>query len=102
MTVRKSGSSNRNAHRVCAMLALAVLAPGLILVKMAAIPALAAAPSDSFVTRQGNRLLLDGRPFRFGGANIYWLGLDENVGGITYPTHFRIDDALATARDMGT
>src|ERR1700737_262489 len=100
MTVRKSGTSNRNAHRVCAMLALAVL-PGVILVKMTAIPALAAAPSDRFVTRQGDRLLLDGRPFRFGGANIYWLGLDENVGGIAYPTHFRIDDALATARDMG-
>lgn len=57
--------------------------------------------ADGFVTRAGSTLLLDGRPFRFGGANIYWLGLDENVGGLHYPTHFRVDDALATAREMG-
>jgi len=38
----------------------------------------AAAPhgsADSFVTQSGTRLLLDGRPFRFGGANVEWLGL---------------------------
>src|ERR1700693_5506928 len=32
-------------------------------------------PSSSFVTRSGPRLLLAGRPYRFGGANIEWLGL---------------------------
>src|SRR5436305_1928969 len=32
-------------------------------------------PSGSFVTRSGPRLLLSGRPYRFGGANIEWLGL---------------------------
>lgn len=45
--------------------------------------------------------MLNDHPFRFGGANIYWLGLDENVGGIAYPTDFRIRDALKTALDMG-
>ncbi|QEO14438.1 cellulase family glycosylhydrolase [Agromyces intestinalis] len=55
----------------------------------------------ALVTREGSRLLLDGRPFRFSGANIYWLGLDENVGGIAYPTTFRIEDAIDTARDLG-
>lgn len=57
--------------------------------------------SSRFVQRSGSQLLLGGRPFRFGGANIYWLGLDQNAGGIGYPTRFRIDDALETARDMG-
>ncbi|HEX8343904.1 MAG TPA: hypothetical protein VF657_04060, partial [Actinoplanes sp.] len=57
--------------------------------------------ADTFVTRSGSTLQLDGRPFRFGGANIYWLGLDENVGGVAYPTYFRIDDALRTAKAMG-
>lgn len=53
------------------------------------------------VTRSGSHLVLDGRPFRFGAANEYWLGLDENVGGIAYPTDFRISDGLLTAKDMG-
>ncbi|HYN97339.1 MAG TPA: carbohydrate binding domain-containing protein [Pilimelia sp.] len=55
-----------------------------------------------FVTRSGTGLTLGGAPFRFGGPNIYWLGLDENVGGVDYPTRFRIDDALRTAKAMGS
>lgn len=62
---------------------------------------LSSATRDGFVSRAGTRLLLNGQTFRFSGANIYWLGLDENVYGISYPTHFRIDDALATAQEMG-
>ncbi len=58
------------------------------------------ATADAFVTRDGARLTLQGRPFRFGGTNLYWLGLDENVGGVAHPTYFRIDDALRTARAM--
>ncbi|MCK2216331.1 glycoside hydrolase family 5 protein [Actinomadura sp. ATCC 31491] len=54
-----------------------------------------------YVTRDGSRLTLDGEPFRFAGTNIYWLGLDENVGGVAYPTFFRIRDALDTAKAMG-
>jgi len=56
---------------------------------------------DTFVVRSGSQLLLKGKPFRFSGANIYWLGLDENVDGLDYPTRFRVDDALATAQEMG-
>jgi hypothetical protein len=56
---------------------------------------------NPFVTRDGGRLRLAGRPFRFAGTNIYWLGLDENVGGVGYPTYFRIRDALDTAAAMG-
>jgi len=53
-----------------------------------------------FVTRQGSKLFLNGKQFRCSGANVYWLGLDENVGGIQYPTHFRVDDALETAVEI--
>ena len=56
---------------------------------------------NTFVVRSGSQLLLKGKPFRFSGANIYWLGLDENVDGLDYPTTFRVDDALATAKEMG-
>jgi hypothetical protein len=57
------------------------------------------AQGTGFVTRSGINLLLNGNRFRFAGANIYWLGLDE--GAQTYPTPFRIDDALTTANEMG-
>jgi len=56
----------------------------------------------SFVTRNGGQLYLDGSPFRYSGCNIYWLGLDENVGGVAYPTQFRVDDVFATALELGT
>lgn len=57
-------------------------------------------PTD-FVVRQGSQLLLNGETFRFAGPNIYWLGLDENVDGVNWPTPFRVSDALDTARIMG-
>jgi mannan endo-1,4-beta-mannosidase len=60
---------------------------------------------DSFVTRSGLGLEVGGRPFRFGGANIEWLGLvgygPADPGGPRYPSHYEIDDALATARELG-
>jgi hypothetical protein len=61
--------------------------------------------SHSFVTRSGPRLYVAGRPFRFGGANIEWLGLvgygpfDPN--GPHFPSNYEVDDAMATAREMG-
>ena len=55
---------------------------------------------NPFVTRSGASLLLGGRPFRFSGANIYWLGLMD-TNGVSYPSHFNVDDALATASFMG-
>lgn len=54
-----------------------------------------------FVSRSGSQLMLNGQLFRFSGANIYWLGLDENVGGVNHPTHFRVDDVLTAAQEMG-
>lgn len=94
-------------------LVAAVLAAllGLMTLTVAAGP-VAAAPRSDFVQREGTRLILDGRPFRFAGPNMYWLGLDENVGGIDpndpndpatvdYPTFFRIRDGLTTAKAMG-
>ncbi|GAA1824507.1 carbohydrate binding domain-containing protein [Agromyces salentinus] len=85
------------------LLAAGALVAGVLV----ATPAAAAAESDwssvntEFVTRDGSRLVLGGDTFRFNGANAYWLGLDENVGGVDYPTFFRIKNALDTAKEMG-
>jgi mannan endo-1,4-beta-mannosidase len=61
--------------------------------------------SDSFVTRAGSHLAVGGRPFRFGGANIEWLGLagygPADPLGPHYPSHYEVDDAMATARELG-
>ncbi|HEX2858107.1 MAG TPA: carbohydrate binding domain-containing protein [Propionibacteriaceae bacterium] len=65
--------------------------------------------ANAFVQRDGTHLTLDGRQFRFSGPNMYWLGLDENVGGVDpatrgvvgYPSYFRIRDGLVTAKAMG-
>jgi mannan endo-1,4-beta-mannosidase len=61
--------------------------------------------ADSFVARSGATLTLDGKPFRFGGANIEWLGLvgygPFATDGPRLPSHYEIDDALATARELG-
>src|SRR3954468_21169678 len=62
-------------------------------------------PSSSFVTRSGAHLLLAGKPYRFGGANIEWLGLagygPSDPSGPHYASHYEIDDAFATARELG-
>lgn len=82
-----------------------------LLTVFALLAALFAAPAqpqrsgESFVTRSGTHLELGGRPFRFGGANIEWLGLQgygpADPAGPRYPNHYEIDDALATARELG-
>jgi hypothetical protein len=60
---------------------------------------------DSFVTRAGLRLVVAGRPFRFGGANIEWLGIagygPSDPVGPHFPSHYGVDDAMATASEMG-
>ena len=56
---------------------------------------------NGFVTKSGSTLQLNGSAFRFAGANMYWLGLDENVGGVAYPTQYRVNDAMSSAREMG-
>jgi mannan endo-1,4-beta-mannosidase len=64
-----------------------------------------APPHDSFVTRSGSHLELAGKTFRFGGANVEWLGLvgygPFDPSGPHYPSHYEIDDALATAQELG-
>lgn len=58
--------------------------------------------TSPFVTRSGDRLQLNGKPFRFSGANIYWGGLDNNARtGLNYPTSFRVESSLQTLADMG-
>ncbi|MCL9662654.1 cellulase family glycosylhydrolase [Paenibacillus hunanensis] len=54
-----------------------------------------------FVKRRGTKLVAGEIPYRFAGPNIYWLGLDENVEGIDWPTPFRIQNVLDTAVMMG-
>ncbi|MGY4929363.1 hypothetical protein [Streptomyces sp. 900105755] len=67
-----------------------------------------AAKNWDFVTRSGSRLEVGGTPFRFSGANIEWLGLIgygplnfEAGQNERFPSHYEIDDALATAKEMG-
>ncbi len=62
--------------------------------------------ADSFVTRSGLQLAIGGRrQFRFGGANIEWLGVAGygpfDPSGPHLPSHYEIDDAMATARELG-
>jgi mannan endo-1,4-beta-mannosidase len=81
-----------------AMIAVAGIAAG---VTSAALASRGPA-ARGFVTRSGDRLMLDGHVFRFSGANIYWGGLDENGRpALNYPTPFRVRSALATVADMG-
>src|SRR2546425_3981 len=51
-----------------------------------------------YVTRSRSQLMFNGHPFRFAGANIHWLALDDSTN---YPSQFRVDDALAAAQEMG-
>ena len=59
----------------------------------------------SFVHASGTHLTLAGKPYRFGGANIEWLGL-SNYGPAyptppRYPAHAEVDRALDTAKTLG-
>jgi hypothetical protein len=77
---------------LAAALAAAVLAPS-------------AAAADHFVHRSGTALVLEGKPYRFGGANIEWLGLagygPADPAGPRYPSRFEVDGALAPASGVG-
>ena len=65
----------------------------------------AAALANPFVVRSGAHLTLDGKPFRFGGANIEWLGVSDygpaSPREPRFPTHAEVDAALTTARRLG-
>ncbi len=64
------------------------------------------AQAEDFVQRAGTKLTLHGAPFRYSGPNIEWLGLEgygpHDPTGPRYPSRFEIDDAFATAAEMGT
>ncbi|KAI1118892.1 glycoside hydrolase superfamily [Nemania sp. NC0429] len=64
------------------------------------------------VIRRGSKFLVDGKPWKAVGPNIYWLGLDENVTPpagapydpktkASYPTKERVNDALAVVNALG-
>jgi hypothetical protein len=80
-----------------------------LLAVLVTVPLAGAAPNaaerSAFVTRSGAQLSLGGLPFRFGGANIEWLGLagygPSDPEGLHFPSHYEIDDALTTAKEMG-
>ena len=78
----------------------------LMLAGLTALPAAAqSAHSEDFVQRAGTKLTLSGEPFRYSGPNIEWLGLEgygpHDPKGPRYPSRFEIDDAFATAAEMG-
>jgi len=58
-----------------------------------------------FVERSGNKLTLAGQSYRFSGPNIEWLGLEgygpHDPMGPRYADRFEVDDAFATASEMG-
>ena len=67
---------------------------------------------NEHVTRNGTRLELNGVPWTASGANVYWLGLDENVippkgqpfyakFNASYPTKGRITEVMNTLNTMG-
>ena len=67
---------------------------------------------NSYVYRDGAQLKLDGKPWTASGANVYWLGLDENVilpagepfyepFNASYPTLGRITEIMNTLQTMG-
>ena len=87
---------------------LSLLAAGVLLATASAGAGASRSPQafrDSFVTRSGLRLVVSGRPFRFGGANVEWLGVagygPSDPTGPHFPSHYEVDDAMATASEMG-
>jgi mannan endo-1,4-beta-mannosidase len=65
----------------------------------------ALALASPFVHRSGTQLTLQGKPFRFGGANVEWLGVSDygpaSPTGPRYPSHAEVDAALTTAKQLG-
>lgn len=67
---------------------------------------------DLPITREGSALFLNGKPWKAVGANVYWLGLDENVVPppgqpyyapfhASYPTKGRITEVMAIVKALG-
>src|SRR5208283_5356397 len=95
----------RKSDETCGALGR-ILVMTLMLTAVGALPAEAQiAHSDEFVRRDGTRLILGSKQFRYSGPNIEWLGLEgygpHDPMGPRYPSRFEIDDAFATAAEMG-
>jgi mannan endo-1,4-beta-mannosidase len=67
---------------------------------------------DAPIIRQGSSLLLAGKAWKAVGANVYWLGLDENVippagepfyapTNASYPTKGRVTEIMAIVKALG-
>jgi mannan endo-1,4-beta-mannosidase len=81
------------------LVVLAALAAGALC--LVAVAEVGTTPSASFVTRSGDKLMLNGKVFRFSGTNIPWGGLDDVEGALDYPSQFQVNASLATVADMG-
>ena len=57
-------------------------------------------PTD-FVKHTDTGLTLLGTPFRFGGADIAWLGLRRDGSVVRRPTSYEVKDALLTVQALG-
>ena len=62
--------------------------------------------AQSFIQREGTHLILDGKPFRLLMTGTSVTGGREGYGphdpsGPRFPLHFEIDDAFATAAEIG-
>ena len=68
---------------------------------------------NSYIVRENSALKLNGQKWEGSGANVYWLGLDENVVNVppgtpfyapfnaSYPTFGRITEVMNTLQTMG-
>ncbi|MCJ1252037.1 hypothetical protein MMC30_009275 [Trapelia coarctata] len=67
---------------------------------------------NSYIYQEGAQLMLNGKPWTASGANVYWLGLNENVippagqpfyppFNASYPTLGRITEVMNTLQTIG-
>ncbi len=63
-------------------------------------PATAPAGNSGFLTKSGKQLMLNGQPYRFVGANTYYLGLHETPS-IDYSSDADIEAVFADAEALG-
>jgi|GEM_PF-1184390 len=91
-------SSVRFSSKKFLLVSLALLISAVFLLSSRQSSSQFANTNSAFITRNGSILYNNGKPFRFAGANIHWLGIYD---GGSYPSQYEINDALATAQEMG-